>query len=51
MKMSSELLYQMDVSWNPRDVTFFTPAAARSRSSGEKLVEMKTVLIGFSGIF
>ena len=47
MKMSSELLYQMEVSWNPCDVIFFTPAAARSRSSGKKLVEMQKVLIGF----
>ena len=51
MKMSSELLYQMEVSWNPCDVIFFTPAGARSRSSGKKLVEMEKVLIGISRIF
>ena len=50
MKMSSEFQYKMKDSWNPCDVTFSTPAAARSRCLGKKLVEMRKILIGFSRI-
>ena len=47
MEMSSEFQYKMKDSWNPCDVTFITPAAARSRCLGKKLVEMRKILIGF----
>ena len=47
MEMSSEFQYKMKDPWNPRNVTFFTPAAARSRCLGKKLVEMRKILIGF----
>ena len=46
-EMSSEFQYKMEDSWNPFDVTFFTPAGARSLSGGKKLVEMRKILIGF----
>ena len=51
MEMSSEFQYKMKDPWNPRNVTFFTPAAARSRCLGKKLVEMRKILIGFFWIF
>ena len=35
MEMSSEFQYKMKDSWNPCDVTFFTPAGARSLSGGK----------------
>ena len=51
MEMSSEFQYKMEVSWNPCDVIFFTPAGARSRCLGKKLVEMRKILIGFFCFF
>ena len=51
MEMASEFQYKMKDSWNPCDVTFFTPAAARSRCLGKKLVEMRKILIDFFRFF
>ena len=51
MEMSSEFQYKMKDSWNPCDVTFSTPAGARSRCLGKKLVGMRKILIGFSEFF
>ena len=50
MKMSSEFQYKMKDSWNPCDVTFSTPAAARSRCLGKKLDEMEKDFFGISWI-